>query len=77
MTGRRPRRPGVAHLGPVRSGSAPPRTGRNRRITALLHDARYRPALAWQNTARNQPTHPSFFIGDGMTAPPRPEVTAP
>jgi len=34
-------------------------------------------ALAWQNTAYNQPPHPSFFIGDGMAAPPRPTVYTP
>lgn len=44
------------------------------RITTLLHDTQYRTALAWQNTAYNQPPHPSFFIGDGMTTAPRPTV---
>ncbi len=44
----------------------------NTRITTLLHDPMYRTALAWQNTAYNQPPHPSFFIGNGMpTAPGR------
>ncbi|WP_329124773.1 rhamnogalacturonan lyase [Streptomyces sp. NBC_01465] len=47
------------------------------RITTLLHDTMYRTALAWQNTAYNQPPHPSFFIGDGMATAPRPVVTAP
>ncbi|WP_458246475.1 rhamnogalacturonan lyase [Streptomyces sp. MAI_2237] len=47
------------------------------RITTLLHDTQYRTALAWQNTAYNQPPHPSFFIGDGMAAPPRPTVYTP
>ncbi|NJQ03075.1 rhamnogalacturonan lyase [Streptomyces zingiberis] len=49
----------------------------DRRITTLLHDAQYRTALAWQNTAYNQPPHPSFFIGNGMATPPRPAVTTP
>lgn len=46
----------------------------DRRITTLLHDPQYRVAIAWQNTAYNQPPHPSFFIGDGMGTPPRPNV---
>ena len=44
------------------------------RIYTLLHDPQYRVAIAWQNTAYNQPPHPSFFIGDGMTTPPRPDI---
>ncbi|MDX3589132.1 rhamnogalacturonan lyase family protein, partial [Streptomyces europaeiscabiei] len=47
------------------------------RITTLLHDTQYRTALAWQNTAYNQPPHPSFFIGASMPTPPRPTVAAP
>ncbi|GGR62911.1 rhamnogalacturonan lyase [Streptomyces roseolus] len=47
------------------------------RITTLLHDTQYRTALAWQNTAYNQPPHPSFFIGSGMPTPPRPAVHTP
>nr|WP_218893042.1 rhamnogalacturonan lyase [Streptomyces sp. Ag109_G2-15] len=47
------------------------------RITTLLHDTQYRTALAWQNTAYNQPPHPSFFIGDGMATAPRPVVYTP
>ncbi|MFI9172472.1 rhamnogalacturonan lyase [Streptomyces lincolnensis] len=47
------------------------------RITTLLHDTQYRTALAWQNTAYNQPPHPSFFIGSNMATPPRPTVTVP
>jgi hypothetical protein len=35
----------------------------DRRITTLVHDTQYRVALAWQNTAYNQPPHPSFAIG--------------
>ncbi|MET8113853.1 hypothetical protein ABZT29_15240 [Streptomyces prasinus] len=34
-------------------------------------------ALAWQNTAYNQPPHTGFFIGDGMPTPPRPAVYTP
>ncbi|MFF6986790.1 rhamnogalacturonan lyase [Streptomyces sp. NPDC010273] len=47
------------------------------RITTLLHDTQYRTALAWQNTAYNQPPHPSFYIGDGMATAPRPTVYTP
>ncbi|HLL69235.1 MAG TPA: cellulose binding domain-containing protein [Micromonosporaceae bacterium] len=46
----------------------------DRRIPTLLHDAQYRVALAWQNTAYNQPPHPSFFIGAGMATPPQPSI---
>ncbi|MFJ8666388.1 rhamnogalacturonan lyase [Streptomyces sp. NPDC093600] len=49
----------------------------NTRITTLLHDTMYRTALAWQNTAYNQPPHPSFFIGNGMPPAPRPTVRTP
>jgi rhamnogalacturonan endolyase len=49
----------------------------NARITTLLHDTQYRTALAWQNTAYNQPPHPSFFIGANMPTPPRPTVALP
>ncbi|MEH1122875.1 rhamnogalacturonan lyase family protein [Micromonospora sp. CPCC 206061] len=44
------------------------------KIFTLAHDAQYRVALAWQNTAYNQPPHPSFFIGDGMSTPPQPAI---
>ncbi|MGW7517601.1 rhamnogalacturonan lyase [Streptomyces sp. NPDC054796] len=49
----------------------------NQRVTTLLHDRMYRTGLAWQNTAYNQPPHPSFFIGAGMPTPPRPTLTTP
>ncbi|MGP4112214.1 rhamnogalacturonan lyase [Streptomyces sp. 4N509B] len=42
------------------------------RITTLLQDRQYRTGLAWQNTAYNQPPHPSFYIGAGMGTAPRP-----
>jgi rhamnogalacturonan endolyase len=45
----------------------------NRQYT-LMHDPQYRLAIAWQNVGYNQPPHPSFFIGDGMAAPPVPDV---
>ncbi|WP_420846483.1 hypothetical protein [Micromonospora terminaliae] len=41
-------------------------------------DAGARPAvprgLAWQNTAYNQPPHPDFHLGDGMSASPAPNI---
>ena len=46
-----------------------------RRIYTLMHDAQYRTAVAWQNTAYNQPPHPSFHIGSGMADPPKPDIT--
>ncbi|MER6620772.1 rhamnogalacturonan lyase [Streptomyces sp. NPDC000931] len=49
----------------------------DRRITTLLHDTLYRTALAWQNTAYNQPPHTGFFIGADMPTPPRPPVFTP
>ncbi|MEV6968350.1 hypothetical protein AB0M47_38705 [Hamadaea sp. NPDC051192] len=30
--------------------------------------------MAWQNTAYNQPPHPSYFLGDGMSTPPAPTI---
>ncbi|MCP2334666.1 Ricin-type beta-trefoil lectin domain-like [Actinoalloteichus cyanogriseus DSM 43889] len=47
------------------------------RIPTLMHDTQYRVAIAWQNTAYNQPPHPSFFIGDGMAPVPQPNVYYP
>jgi hypothetical protein len=47
------------------------------KLHTLAHDAQYRVALAWQNTAYNQPPHPSYFLGAGMTRPPQPNVYLP
>jgi rhamnogalacturonan endolyase len=46
----------------------------NNRIYTLMHNPQYRVAIAWQNTAYNQPPHPSFFLGNGMSAPPAPNI---
>jgi hypothetical protein len=43
------------------------------RLPTLMHDAQYRVAVAWQNVAYNQPPHPSYYLGDGMTTP-MPEI---
>ncbi|MFT4089176.1 MAG: rhamnogalacturonan lyase [Asticcacaulis sp.] len=44
------------------------------RFTTLMHDPQYRAAVAWQNTAYNQPPHPSFYLGEGMSPAPEPRV---
>ncbi len=44
------------------------------RIYTLMHDPQYRVAVAWQNTAYNQPPHPGFFIGANMPTPPTPNI---
>jgi rhamnogalacturonan endolyase len=44
------------------------------RMVTLLHDPQYRLGIAWQNVVYNKPCHPSFYLGDGMTMPPRPEI---
>jgi rhamnogalacturonan endolyase len=32
-------------------------------------------SIAWQNVAYNQPPHTSFYIGDDMKPPPRPNIS--
>ena len=44
------------------------------RIYTLMHDPQYREAIAWQNNCYNQPPHPSFFLGHGMSEPPTPNI---
>lgn len=44
------------------------------RVPTLLHDPMYRVAIAWQNTAYNQPPHPSFALGDPFVAPPQQSI---
>lgn len=44
------------------------------RFVTLMHDTQYRTAIAWQNSAYNQPPHPSFFLGEGMKQVARPDV---
>jgi len=44
------------------------------RITTLLHDPQYRVAIAWQNTAYNQPPHPSFYLDEAAPLPARPKI---
>jgi rhamnogalacturonan endolyase len=45
------------------------------RLCTLMHDPQYRLSIAWQNVGYNQPPHPSFYLGQGMKAPPRPGIT--
>ena len=47
------------------------------RIPTLMHDPQYRVAIAWQNTAYNQPPHPSFHIGSEVSSYPWPDVRTP
>jgi len=46
---------------------------RNRFYT-FMHDPQYRLSIAWQNVAYNQPPHTSFFVGEGMKTPPKPDI---
>jgi rhamnogalacturonan endolyase len=46
----------------------------NNRIYTLMHNPQYRVEIARQNTAYNQPPHPSFFLGNGMGTPPAPNI---
>jgi rhamnogalacturonan endolyase len=45
------------------------------RLDTLMHDPIYRLGVAWQNVSYNQPAHPGFYLGDGMKAPLRPDIT--
>ncbi len=42
------------------------------RLPTLMHDRQYRLAIAWQNVGYNQPPHPGFYLGEGMSAPAQP-----
>jgi hypothetical protein len=46
----------------------------DQRIYTLMHDPQYRVAIAWQNSAYNQPPYPSFYLGHDMAAPPTPNI---
>lgn len=45
-----------------------------RRLVTLMQDPQYRLSIAWQNVAYNQPPHTSFYMGDGMEEPPKPNI---
>lgn len=44
------------------------------RMYTLMHDAVYRCAIAWQNTAYNQPPHLGIYIGDGLNDLKQPDI---
>ena len=44
------------------------------RFYTFMHDPQYRLSIAWQNVGYNQPPHTSFFVGEGMPKPPRPNI---
>jgi rhamnogalacturonan endolyase len=46
----------------------------DKRIYTLMHDPVYRLGIAWQNVAYNQPPHTGFYLGDGMSTPPVPNI---
>jgi len=47
------------------------------RFRTLMHDPVYRLGVAWQNVAYNQPPHTSFYLGEGMHAPPKQDLFTP
>ncbi len=47
------------------------------KLYTLMHDTQYRVAIAWQNSAYNQPPHPSFYLGTDMTPQTKPNVVTP
>ena len=44
------------------------------KLYTLMHDTQYRVAIAWQNSAYNQPPHPSFYLGVDMAAQAQPNI---
>jgi hypothetical protein len=44
------------------------------RLYTLMHDAQYRQAVAWQNTAYNLPPHPSYYLPDMVQKLTKPNV---
>ena len=44
------------------------------RLYTLMHDPPYRVQVTAQNVVYNQPPHPSFYLGEGMKAPPKPKM---
>ena len=46
----------------------------DKRFYTLMHNPQYRLSIAWQNVAYNQPPHLSYFMGDGMQQPPKPNI---
>ncbi|MGQ7946444.1 rhamnogalacturonan lyase family protein [Flavobacterium sp. WC2509] len=44
------------------------------KLYTLMHDTQYRVAIAWQNSAYNQPPHPGFYLGVDMAAQTQPNI---
>ncbi len=44
------------------------------RFYTLMHDPQYRLSIAWQNVGYNQPPHTGFYLGVGMSLPPKPNI---
>lgn len=44
------------------------------RLYTLMHDPQYRMSIAWQNVGYNQPPHTSYFLGEGMEQPEKPDI---
>jgi hypothetical protein len=45
------------------------------KFRTLMHDPQYRVAIAWQNTGYNQPPHLSYYLGEGMATPAKPNIS--
>jgi rhamnogalacturonan endolyase len=46
----------------------------DKRFYTLMHNPQYRLSIAWQNVAYNQPPHLSYFMGEGMKQPMKPNI---
>ncbi|WP_244518664.1 rhamnogalacturonan lyase [Arachidicoccus rhizosphaerae] len=44
------------------------------RLYTLMHNPQYRMGIAWQNVGYNQPAYTDYYLGEGMTAPPKPDI---
>jgi rhamnogalacturonan endolyase len=44
------------------------------KLYTLMHNPQYRLSIAWQNVAYNQPPHVSYYLGNGMKLPPKPNI---
>ena len=49
----------------------------NHRMTTLMQDPQYRVSIAWQNVGYNQPPHVSFYVGEDMKKPLKPNIVFP
>jgi rhamnogalacturonan endolyase len=46
----------------------------DRRLYTFMQDPQYRLSIVWQNVGYNQPPHTSFYVGEGMDTPPKPNI---